>query len=289
MLGVPARVAGCTEIVLTTPVGQRGIAPGIAYAAQKLNLDEIYVSGGAQAIGALAFGTESIRAVHKICGPGNRFVTEAKLQLAARGFSIDLPAGPSEVLVIADEGADPAFVAADLLAQAEHGADSQVVLVTPSKDFATAVENEIKTQLETLPRADIAVRAFEASLIVIVESLEEAMAFSNIYAPEHLILAVKDADGLVPLVRNAGSVFVGYWAPESLGDYASGTNHVLPTGGRARSMSGVSVDTFTKKITFQRVTPKGLKELGSTVVEMAEAEGLSGHARAVTIRMEKLP
>jgi histidinol dehydrogenase len=288
MLAVPARVVGCKEIVLTTPLRKPGMAPAIAYAAKQLGIDEIYLIGGAQGIAALAYGTESIRPVCKICGPGNRFVTEAKVQLASLGFPIDLPAGPSEVLVIADDTADPAFVAADLLAQAEHGPDSQVVLVTTSEVVVDSVDAEVTRQLSLLPRKAIAARALEESLSVLVNTLEEAMAFSNAYAPEHLILAVEEPERLVPLVQNAGSVFVGALSPESLGDYASGTNHVLPTAGLARAWSGVSTDTFVKKVTFQRVDKHGLLELGPAVVEMATAEGLVAHARAVSIRLEKI-
>jgi histidinol dehydrogenase len=287
MLAAPARLAGCKEIVITTPIGTAGLPPAIAYIARALEIEEIYTVGGAQAIGALAFGSDTIPAVQKLYGPGNRFVTEAKLQLAARGYAIDLPAGPSEVLIIADEGADPAFVAADLLAQAEHGPDSQVVLVTTSSAVADSVEREVEVQLRGLNRKETAEQALEKSLLITVGSLTEAIAFSNAYAPEHLILAVEAPEILAHLVVNAGSVFLGYWSAEVLGDFASGTNHVLPTAGKAQAVSGVSVDSFVKKVTFQSVDQRGLVGLGESVVTMAQAEGLDAHARAVSIRIER--
>lgn len=287
MLAVPARVAGCREIAVTTPVRAEGLDANIAYVAQRLEIDEIYALGGAQAVAAFAYGTESVPSVAKIFGPGNRFVNEAKLQVAARGIAIDLPAGPSEVLVIADRGANPRFVAADLLAQAEHGADSQVVAVVTCTNQADEIEQEIERQVGLLPRESIAARALDNSLMVVLSSLDEALQFANVYAPEHLILACAETvvDKLLSLVRNAGSVFVGYMTPETLGDYASGTNHILPTAGSAVAVSGLSVDTFMKKVTFQRATPDGLQALSSTVLEMARAEGLEAHARAVTLRL----
>lgn len=289
MLAVPAQVAGVREIVLCTPGGREGtLNPVIASVASLLGIDEIYLVGGAQAIGALAYGTDTIRPAQKICGPGNAYVTEAKMQVAAQGVAIDMPAGPSEVLVVADSGANPRFVAADLLAQAEHGPDSQVVVVTTDAAVLSRVESEIARQVALLPRGDIATKALEESFGVVVPSVEEAVEFSNTYAPEHLIMSVVDPERYVPRVVNAGSVFLGYMAAEALGDYASGTNHVLPTNGAARAFSGVSVDTFVKKITFQKVSEEGLLGLAPTVACMARAEGLEAHARAVVIREEVL-
>lgn len=289
MLAIPAKLAGVREIALCTPGGKVGVLNEvIACAAQLLELDEIYLVGGAQAIGALAYGTKTIPAVQKICGPGNSFVTEAKLQVAVEGIAIDMPAGPSEVLVVADENADPRFVAADLLAQAEHGPDSQVVVVTTQASLLDRVLAEIDRQVALLPRGAIASKALEESVGVVVSTLDEAVEFSNVYAPEHLILSVDDPERYVPAIRNAGSVFLGYLAAEALGDYASGTNHVLPTNGAARALSGVSVDTFVKKVTFQRVTAEGLTRLAPTVARMAYYEGLDAHARAVLIREEVL-
>lgn len=289
MLAIPAKLAGVREIVLCTPGGKHGaLNEVIACAAQLLEIDEIYLAGGAQAIGALAYGTETIPAVHKVCGPGNSFVTEAKLQIAAEGIAIDMPAGPSEVLVIADSAADPRFVAADLLAQAEHGPDSQVVVVTTEEGLLDRVLVEVERQIAVLPRGGVASRALGESLGVVVTSIDEAIAFSNVYAPEHLILAVGEPERYISAITNAGSVFLGYFAAEALGDYASGTNHVLPTNGAARAISGVSLDTFVKKITFQTVTAEGLTRLASTVACMARAEGLDAHARAVLVRQEAL-
>jgi histidinol dehydrogenase len=289
MLAVPAKVAGVREIVLCTPGGREGaLNPVIACVASLLGIDEIYLVGGAQAIGALAYGTDTIRPVQKICGPGNAYVTEAKMQVAAQGIAIDMPAGPSEVLVIADNGADPRIVAADLLAQAEHGPEGQVVVVTTDAAVLLRVESEVARQVALLPRREVATKSLEESFGVVVASLEEAVEFSNTYAPEHLILSVADSEQYVTSITNAGSVFLGYMAAEALGDYASGTNHVLPTNGAARAFSGVSVDTFVKKITFQKVSEVGLTTLAPTVVCMARAEGLEAHARAVLIREEVL-
>lgn len=289
MLAIPAKLAGVKEIALCTPGGREGcLNKVIASAAKLLEIDEIYLVGGAQAIGAFAYGTESITAVQKICGPGNSFVTEAKLQVAAQGVAIDMPAGPSEVLVIADRDADPRFVAADLLAQAEHGPDSQVVVVTTDENLLKRVLTEVERQVATLPRGKFAALALEESFGVVVPSIDEALAFSNAYAPEHLILSVRDPERFIPAIKNAGSVFLGYLAAEALGDYASGTNHVLPTNGNARSLSGVSLDTFVKKVTFQRVNSEGLNRLAPAVACMAQAEGLDAHARAVLIRQEVL-
>jgi histidinol dehydrogenase len=287
MLAVPAKIAGCKEIVLATPGGCAArIDPVIAMCAGLLGIEEVYLMGGAQAIAALAYGTEVVRPVQKICGPGNRFVNEAKLQVASRGIGIDLPAGPSEVLVIADGSAQPRFVAADLLAQAEHGPDSQVVVVTTSEEVLQGVVEELSLQLRDLPRREIASAALTCSRAVVVRDLDEALDFSNLYAPEHLILAVENPERFVERVVNAGSVFLGPWSPEALGDYASGTNHVLPTNGAATCFSGVSVDSFTKKITFQQITPGGLNRLAPCVTTMARAEGLEAHARAVEVRQE---
>jgi histidinol dehydrogenase len=287
MLAVPAKIAGCKEIVLASPGGRDArINPVIALCAEFLEIEEVYLMGGAQAIAALAYGTENVRPVYKICGPGNRFVNEAKLQVASRGIAIDLPAGPSEVLVIADESAQPIFVAADLLAQAEHGPDSQVVVVTTSEGVLNEVLRELELQLSELPRREVVAAALASSRAILVRDLEEALDFSNLYAPEHLILSVDKPERFVERIVNAGSVFLGAWSPEALGDYASGTNHVLPTNGAARCFSGVSVDSFTKKITFQQVTPEGLNRLAPCVTAMARAEGLEAHARAVEVRQE---
>lgn len=289
MLAIPAKLAGVREIALCTPGGKDGVLNNvIACVAQLLGIEEIYLVGGAQAIGALAYGTETIPAVQKICGPGNAFVTEAKLQVAAEGFPIDMPAGPSEVLVIADRDADPRFVAADLLAQAEHGSDSQVVVVTTEGTLLERIMVEVGRQLALLPRKTLAATSLESSFGVVVASVDDTIEFSNAYAPEHLILSVANPEAYVPSIRNAGSVFLGYFAAEALGDYASGTNHVLPTNGAARGISGVSVDTFVKKVTFQKVTAEGLSNLASVVARMAQAEGLDAHARAVLIRQEVL-
>lgn len=285
MLAIPARLAGVKELVLVTPPTAEGsINPVIALCACRLEITEVYLMGGAQAIGALAYGTETIRPVDKICGPGNQFVTEAKLQVSSAGVAIDMLAGPSEVLVIADEGARPEHVAADLLAQAEHGADSDVVLVALSRELVEMVRDCVAAQLKTLPRASIAAQVTARSRAIVLGSIEDAIDFSNAYAPEHLILGVANAESYVARVINAGSVFLGYMAAESLGDYASGTNHVLPTGRFVTTTSGVSVDTFVKKITFQSVSVEGIKSIGETVVEMARAEGLEAHARAVVVR-----
>ncbi len=289
MLGVPALVAGVKEIVLCTPGGPEGaLSPSIACVASLLGIDQIYLVGGAQAIGALAYGTQTIPEVDKICGPGNSYVTEAKLQVAAQGVAIEMPAGPSEVLVIADDGADPRLVAADLLAQAEHGSDSQVVVVATQEVVISRVQAEVRRQVKLIPRGNIAAQALEESYGVVVPTLEEAVEFSNEYAPEHLILSLRDPERYVSSITNAGSVFLGYMAAEALGDYASGTNHVLPTNRAARSFSGVSVDTFVRKITFQSVNEIGLLSLTQAVACMARAEGLEAHAQAVLMREKVL-
>lgn len=290
MLGVPAQLAGCKEIVVCSPPQKDGKTNCyVAYVAQKLGVTRVYLIGGAQAVAAMACGTESVPKVYKIFGPGNRYVTQAKqLVQSAAGTAIDMPAGPSEVLVLADETCVPAFAAADLLAQAEHGADSQAILVATSDALVEQVMQELEVQLQVLPRRDVAAKAIENSYAVVAPDLEKGMAFSNAYAPEHLILATKNFEDLVPLVQNAGSVFLGNLTPESAGDYASGTNHTLPTSGFARAYSGVSLDSFVKKITFQRIDPEGLQQIGRTVEVLAEAEGLEAHKNAMSIRMKNV-
>ncbi|GAD79339.1 histidinol dehydrogenase [Vibrio ezurae] len=287
MLGVPAQIAGCNKVVLCSPPP---IADEILYVAKLCNIDEVYNLGGGQAIAAMAYGTETVVKVDKIFGPGNAYVTEAKRQVSNdfRGAGIDMPAGPSEVLVIADETADPDFVAADLLSQAEHGPDSQTVLVTPSVLLADQVTDAVQRQLAELSRKDIAEQALASSIIVISESLTQSVAISNFYGPEHLIVQTKNPRELLPLLDNAGSIFLGDWSPESAGDYASGTNHVLPTYGYTRTYSSLGLADFSKRMTVQELTQDGLKILAPTVVTMAEAEGLDAHKRAVTIRVEKL-
>lgn len=289
MLGVPAKLAGCQEIVLCTPPNREGkIHPAILYAASQIGITKIVKVGGAQAVAALTFGTDSVPQVDKIFGPGNQYVTAAKQLATKYGVAIDMPAGPSEVLVYADETAIPAFVASDLLSQAEHGVDSQVVLVTPSEKFAKKVLKEINQQLEKLPRKDIASKALQNSTAVVMEDSEKALELINQYAPEHLIIAVQNEEETVNAIYNAGSVFIGNYTPESAGDYASGTNHTLPTYGYARNYSGVSLDSFVKKITYQKITPAGLKKLGPVVEVMAANELLEAHKNAVTIRLNYL-
>lgn len=287
MLGIPAQIAGCHKVVLCSPPP---IADEILYVAKLCKVDEVYNIGGAQAIAAMAYGTKSVSKVDKIFGPGNAYVTEAKRQVSNdfRGAAIDMPAGPSEVLVIADETADPDFIAADLLSQAEHGPDSQVILVTPSPIIADQVADAIEKQLKTLTRADIARQALGSSLLIIAESLTQCVSISNFYGPEHLIVQTKNPRELLPLLDNAGSIFLGEYSPESAGDYASGTNHVLPTYGYTRTYSSLGLADFSKRMTVQELTADGLKGLAPTVVTMAEAEGLDAHKRAVTIRVEKL-
>lgn len=293
MLGVPAQLAGVKRIVLVTPPGQPAwsdIAPEIVYAAQLCGIREIYTVGGAQAIAALAYGTDSIAKVDKIYGPGNRYVTEAKQQVSRdpQGAAIDMPAGPSEVLVIADGDANPAFVASDLLSQAEHGMDSQVMLVSTSESLLRAVEHELEAQLLVLPRAIIAKKALDHSRFIQVDSLEMAAEVSNRYAPEHLIIQTSQNDKLLPLLKNAASIFVGAWTPESAGDYASGTNHVLPTYGYSRNHSSLSLLDFYRRYTVQTVTEKGLQGIGPAIVTLANAEGLAAHANAVKLRLKAL-
>ncbi|NOH83215.1 histidinol dehydrogenase [Vibrio sp. 03-59-1] len=287
MLGVPSQIAGCRKVVLCSPPP---IADEILYVAKLCNIDEVYNVGGGQAVAAMAYGTESVAKVDKIFGPGNAYVTEAKRQVSNdfRGAAIDMPAGPSEVLVIADETADPDFIAADLLSQAEHGPDSQVVLVTPSPVIADQVTDAVQAQLQQLSRADIAQKALSSSLVIIAESLTQSISISNYYGPEHLIVQTKNPRELLPLLDNAGSIFLGDWSPESAGDYASGTNHVLPTYGYTKTYSSLGLADFSKRMTVQELTADGLKVLAPTVVTMADAEGLDAHKRAVTIRIEKL-
>ncbi|UXI02122.1 histidinol dehydrogenase [Photobacterium sp. TY1-4] len=287
MLGVPAQIAGCRKVVLCSPPP---IADEILYVAQLCGIDEVYNVGGAQAVAAMAYGTESVTKVDKIFGPGNAYVTEAKRQVSNdfRGAAIDMPAGPSEVLVIADATADPDFIAADLLSQAEHGPDSQVVLVTPDPSLADRVADAIQQQLKALPRADIARQALGSSLLIIADTLTQCVSISNHYGPEHLIVQTRNPRELVSQLDNAGSIFLGSWSPESVGDYASGTNHVLPTYGYTRTYSSLGLADFSKRMTVQELSASGLQQLAPTVVTMAEAEGLDAHKRAVTIRIEKL-
>lgn len=287
MLGIPARIAGCKEIVVCSPPQKNGSINGyVAYVAQLLGIEKVYLVGGAQAVAAMAYGTESIPKVDKIFGPGNQFVTMAKtIVQSTTNTAIDMPAGPSEVLVIADETANPVFVAADLLAQAEHGADSQAVLVSTSIDILNEALKEVEKQLVVLPRQEIAAKAIANSYAILVKNLNEAMSFSNIYAPEHLILATENWKNITDQIVNAGSVFLGNLTPESAGDYASGTNHTLPTSAYAKSYSGVSLDSFVKKITFQHISSEGIHNLGPTVEILAEIEGLHAHKNAVTVRL----
>jgi histidinol dehydrogenase len=287
MLAVPAQLAGCREIILCTPPSKDGsINPAILFTAKLCGVTKIVKAGGAQAIAAMAYGTESISEVYKIFGPGNSFVTCAKQLLAKDGIAIDIPAGPSELAVYADAGVPGSFVAADLLSQAEHGIDSQVVLVSTDKNVIQNVLAEIEKQVENLPRKEIAKVALKKSVAILANDEISAMDILNNYAPEHLILACENATELSEKVINAGSVFLGVWSPESAGDYASGTNHTLPTNGNARAWSGVSLDSFVKKVTFQEITREGLQNIGSAVELMAEAEGLIAHKNAVTIRLK---
>ncbi|HTD94689.1 MAG TPA: histidinol dehydrogenase [Chitinophagaceae bacterium] len=286
MLGIPARLAGCREIILCTPPQTKGmINPAILYAAQLAGITRIYKAGGAQAIAAMAYGTESIPKVYKIFGPGNQYVNLAKQLVQMENTAIDMPAGPSEVCVLADETANENFVAADLLSQAEHGPDSQVLLVTPSSALAYKVKEKITQQLANLPRKTFAMQSLLNSKAVVVNDMDEGIALVNEYAAEHLIIACDDAESLSKRIVNAGSVFLGHYSPESAGDYASGTNHTLPTHGFARMYSGVSVDSFVKKITYQHLTQEGLANIGEAVQLMATAEGLEAHARAIGIRI----
>lgn len=286
MLATPARIAGCKEITLCTPANKDGkVHPAILYAAKIAGVHNIYKTGGAQAIAAMAYGTESIPRVHKIFGPGNRFVMEAKMQVSQDAAAIDMPAGPSEVMVIADDNARADFVAADFLSQAEHGPDSQSILLTTSNRLAEQLPAEIERLLSILPRRDMMEKSLSHSRIILFDSIDKVMQFANEYAPEHLIINHNDAISLCEMVENAGSVFIGQLSPESAGDYASGTNHTLPTSGYAKAYSGVNLDSFCKKITFQELTPQGIKSIGNAVETMAENEDLMAHKLAMTLRI----
>ncbi|MBE7633768.1 histidinol dehydrogenase [Tenacibaculum finnmarkense genomovar ulcerans] len=289
MLAIPAKIAGCKEIVLCTPPNKEGkVHPAILYTAQLVGVTKIFKVGGSQAIGAMAYGTETIPSVYKILGPGNQYVTKAKELVQQQGIAIDMPAGPSEVLVIADQTSNAKFVAADLLSQAEHGADSQAVLLTTSSEIAQNILIEVNTQLKELSRREIAEKALENSFVIILNSSDEMISFSNEYAPEHLIIASENASTYIDKISNAGSVFLGNYSCESAGDYASGTNHTLPTNGYAKNYSGVSLDSFIKKITFQQVTKQGIATIGKAIELMAEAEGLQAHKNAVTLRLKDI-
>ena len=285
MLAVPAKVAGCREVILCTPCGKDGkVAPAVLYTASECGVDRIFKVGGAQAVAAMAYGTETVPAVDKIFGPGNRYVTKAK-EIVSRKVAIDMPAGPSEVLVMADSSAVPAFVASDLLSQAEHGPDSQVILVCDTEILADKVQQEVEAQLERLPRKDVALKALENSRVIVMPSLDDRIEFVNMYAAEHLIISIENPWDTAEKITAAGSIFLGNYTPESAGDYASGTNHTLPTSGWARSMSGVNLDSFIRKITYQEITVEGMNTLGKTIVTMAKAEGLDAHANAAILRM----
>ena len=289
MLATPAKIAGCKEIVLCTPPNKEGkVNPAILAAARVAGVSKIFKAGGVQAIGAMAYGTESVPKVYKIFGPGNQYVMAAKQQVSLHDVAIDMPAGPSEICVIADETSNPVFVAADLLSQAEHGIDSQVIMITTSEEMAKQVEKEVDAQLETLPRKELAKKTLENSKIVVVNNKEEAMALSNAYAPEHLVIGTDDFEELAKKVINAGSVFLGKYACESAGDYASGTNHTLPTHGYALAYNGVNLDSYNRKITFQHLTKEGIESIGNAVELMAEAEQLDAHKRAMSFRVRSL-
>lgn len=289
MLGIPAKLAGCNKIVLCTPPNKEGkIHPAIIYAANLVGINEIYTIGGAQAIAAMAYGTETVPKVNKIFGPGNQYVTAAKQLIQQAGVAIDMPAGPSEVCVWADDTAEPSFVAADLLSQAEHGVDSQVLLIASNVTLVDKIQAAIAVQLEQLPRKEFASKALAHSKAIIIAKQEEAIALINEYAPEHLIISIENAEMFADKITNAGSVFIGNYSPESVGDYASGTNHTLPTNGYAKAYSGVSMDSFVKKITFQQITERGLTNIGQAVMEMANAESLQAHSNAVDIRLKMI-
>ena len=286
MLGVPAMLAGCKKIMLCTPPQKNGLVhPAVLYAAQQIGINKVYKIGGAQAIAAMAYGTETIDKVYKIFGPGNQYITCAKMLVNGEGIAIDMPAGPSEVAVLADETSNADFIAADLLSQAEHGKDSQVVLVTNNKDVIARTIKALDEQLNALPRKDIALEALRNSKAILLKDLDEAIELINEYAPEHLIISYNNAESIAERITNAGSVFLGNYSPESVGDYASGTNHTLPTNGFAKAYSGVSLDSFYKKITFQQLSKQGLKNISKAVTTLAEAEGLQAHANAVSIRL----
>ena len=289
MLAIPAKIAGCKEIVLCTPPDKNGaVNPAILYTASLVGVTKIFKVGGAQAIAAMAYGTETIPQVYKIFGPGNQFVAKAKELVQQEGIAIDLPAGPSEVLIIADKTCNPSFVAADLLSQAEHGADSQVILVSNDDNVIVEVNKELKVQLAALPRKEMATKALENSQSILLENIENCIDFSNQYAPEHLIIASENTDVFIDKIINAGSVFLGNYSCESAGDYASGTNHTLPTNGYAKNYSGVSLDSFVKKITFQKLDKEGIKNIGPAIELMAEAEQLFAHKNAVTLRLKEI-
>lgn len=289
MLAVPARIAGCREIVLCTPPGRDGkVHPAVLFAARVAGVHKIFKAGGVQAIGAMAYGTESVPKVYKIFGPGNQYVTAAKQLVGLRDVAIDMPAGPSEVEVLADDSADAAFVAADLLSQAEHGVDSQALLITTSVRLQQEVKDEVERQLARLPRKDIAARSLANSKLIVVSSMDEALELTNAYAPEHLIIETENYMEVAARVVNAGSVFLGHLTPESAGDYASGTNHTLPTNGYAKAYSGVSLDSFIRKITFQEIKPEGLRIIGPAIETMAANESLDAHKNAVTIRLGRI-
>jgi histidinol dehydrogenase len=288
MLGIPGKIAGCREMILCTPPDEEGnIHPAILYAAQLVGITGVYKTGGAQAIGAMAYGTETIPKVHKIFGPGNQYVTAAKQIVSRNAAAIDMPAGPSEVVVMADESANPAFIAADLLSQAEHGNDSQVILVTTKEEIINAVQEEVALQLEQLSRKEYAKEALQHSKAILVNNEEEMTGLINAYAPEHLIISLENYERAAENIINAGSVFLGNYTPESVGDYSSGTNHTLPTNGFAKSYNGVNLDSFVKKITFQELSREGIEQIGNITLEMANAEGLTAHANAVAIRMNQ--
>ncbi|MDR2962104.1 MAG: histidinol dehydrogenase [Bacteroidales bacterium] len=285
MLAIPAKIAGCREIVLCTPEGKNGIHPAILYAAQQAGVTKIFKAGGAQAIAAMAYGTQSVPKVYKIFGPGNQFVTKAKMMVNTEGVAIDMPAGPSEVMVLADHSAHPEFIAADLLSQCEHGMDSQAILLTNSLEIARETQKQVDVQLQKLQRRELAESSAQNSKIIYFERMSDAVEMMNEYAPEHLILAVEEPFKFCKQVINAGSVFLGNYSSESTGDYASGTNHTLPTHGHAKAYSGVSLDSFVKKITFQEISEEGLLNIGSTVETMAAAEMLDAHKNAVSVRL----
>ena len=289
MLATPAQIASCKEIILCTPPDKNGNVPAaILYAARTAGVSKVFKTGGVQAIGAMAYGTESIPKVYKIFGPGNQYVTAAKQMVSLHDVAIDMPAGPSEVEVLADETANPIFVAADLLSQAEHGVDSQAMLITTSEELLKEVEFEVNRQLSLLPRWEIAQKALEHSKLILVKDMEEAVELTNLYAPEHLIIETKDYAEIAEKITNAGSVFLGNLSPESAGDYASGTNHTLPTNGYAKAYSGVSLDSFIRKITFQEITSEGMKTIGPAIEVMATNESLNAHKNAVTVRLKSL-
>lgn len=288
MLALPAKIAGCKEIILCTPTNKQGrVAAEVLYAARRCGVTKVFKAGGAQAVAAMAYGTESVPKVYKIFGPGNRYVTLAKQLVAGRNTSIDMPAGPSEVMVLADRTADAVFVAADLLSQAEHGRDSQAMVVCDSVAFAEAVSAEVERQMATLSRADFVVESLKNSRAIVFDSREEMIDFANEYAAEHLIISMEDAWSVADKITAAGSIFIGNYSPESAGDYASGTNHTLPTSGWAHSCSGVNIDSFMRKMTIQELSREGIESLAQTIVAMAEAEGLEAHANAVKVRIAK--